>query len=601
MNADTGDRTIHILDPATVNKIAAGEVVERPASVVKELVENAIDAGAQTIRIDVSSSKALITGIRVIDNGRGMSPGDAVLAFTPHATSKITGIEDLDAIRTLGFRGEALASIAAVSRVTLCTKPHKSRAVSGTRVVVEAGEIKEQGETGTPEGTNILVQDLFFNTPARKKFQKTLGTELAHITGIIEGLALAHPEISVSLNHSGRAVITTEQSMRLLDTIARLFGSTIARDLVPVEYSTPVVSVSGYISRPAVFRKNQNRILISINGRYVASPPVNNAIIEGYGTLLSKERFPVVFLFLKIDPALVDVNVHPAKKQVRLGPEREICTAVRQAISGALLRSDLIPAAQVPDHPFPPVQSGHRDAHASYDVEPGRAYGVSEPALKPTHAGIITTDRQLRQSELPTGILPDATIVPEMDVIGQFGGIYILASTRSGDLILVDQHAAHERIMYEMVSAKRESARRSQELIAPVLLHRSAQDSAVLRELLPSLAEEGFEIEDFGKDTFLVRAVPVVLGTLEQADLVNEIIDDLSRDDTSRSVSNRERITRIIACHSAIKAGTACTPEQCRRLLRQLRLAHNPFSCPHGRPTMVRFTREQLDAMFKRT
>ncbi|WAC04000.1 MAG: DNA mismatch repair endonuclease MutL [Methanoregula sp.] len=601
MNTDAGNRTIHILDPATVNQIAAGEVVERPASVVKELFENAIDAGARTIRVDLSSSKGSITTIQVIDNGIGMSPDDAVLAFTPHATSKIATIEDLDGIRTLGFRGEALASIAAVSRVTLCTKPHKSPAISGTKVVVEAGEIREHGEIGTPEGTNILVQDLFFNTPARKKFLKTLGTELAHITGIIEGLALAHPEISVFLTHNGKEIITTEQSSRLLDAIARLFGSDIVPYLIPVEHENPVVLINGYISRPSLFRKNLKRIIVSINGRYVSSSPINSAILEGYGTLLSKERFPVVFLFLVIDPALVDVNVHPAKKQVRLGPEREICIAVRQAISGALLRSDLIPAAQAPDNPFPTVQTGHGDAHASYDVEPGRAYGVSEPALEPTHAGIITTDRQLRQSELPTGILPDANIVPDMDVIGQIGGIYILAATRSGDLILVDQHAAHERIMYEMVSAKRESARQSQELIAPVLLHRSARDSAVLRELLPSLTEEGFEIEDFGKDTFLVRAVPVVLGALEHSNLVNEIVDDLSREDTSRSVSSRERITRIIACRSAIKAGTACTPEQCRRLLQQLRLAHNPFSCPHGRPTMVRFTREQLDAMFKRT
>ena len=601
MNVDNGKGTIHILDPATVNKIAAGEVVERPASVVKELLENAIDAGARIVHIEVSSSKGLITTIRVIDNGKGMSPGDAVLAFTPHATSKIAGIEDLDAIRTLGFRGEALASIAAVSRVTLCTKSKKSRAVSGTRVVVEAGEVREQGETGTPEGTNILVHDLFFNTPARKKFLKTLGTELAHISGITEGLALAHPEISVFLNHNGREVITTEQTPRLLDTIVRLFGSTISSDLIPVEYCNPIVSVNGYISRPALFRKNQNRILVSINGRFVSSPPVNTAIIEGYGTLLSKERFPVVFLYLTIDTALVDVNVHPAKKQVRLGPEREICTAVRQAVTGALLKSDLIPAAKIPEHPLLPVQSGYRYTSALYDPEPVRSYGVSEPAREPTHTGIITTDRQLRQSELPTGILPDTTIVPEMDVIGQFGGIYILTATRYGDLILIDQHAAHERIMYELVSAKRESARRSQELIAPILIHRSARDSAVLRELLPSLADEGFEIEDFGKDTFLVRAIPVVLGTLEQADLVNEIIDDLSREETPRSISNRERITRIIACRSAIKAGTACTQEQCRRLLQQLRMAHNPFSCPHGRPTMVRFTREQLDSMFKRT
>jgi DNA mismatch repair protein MutL len=597
MTDPPGNRTIRILDPLTVNKIAAGEVVERPASVVKELVENAIDAGALTIRVEVSSSGGRIASISVTDNGIGMSPHDAVLAFAPHATSKISGISDLDSLMTLGFRGEALASIAAISKVTLCTKPRGAGVVAGTRVVIEGGIIREQRETGTPEGTYILVTDLFFNTPARKKFQKSAAAEIAHITGIIEGLALAHPEISVHLIHNAKELVMTEQSIRLLDTIARLFGDDAPAALIPVDRTVPYVSVSGYVSRPSLFRKNQSRMFISINSRYVSSAPVISAVIKGYGTLLSKERFPVVFLSLAIDPVLVDVNVHPAKKLVTLSHEREICTAVQEAVKNALMITDLIPAGTVT---VPTIFSGRSPGASSsavYDHVPVHSRGVREP----THAGIIATDRQLRQTELPTGTLPDTSVVPEMEVIGQVGGIYILASTDSGDLILVDQHAVHERIMYELVSRKSGTAEQSQELIAPVILHRSSRDAAIIRELLPVLEEEGFVIEDFGKNSFLVRAVPVVLGKLEQADLVDEILDDLTREEPERSVTNRERLARIIACRSAIKAGTVCTPEQSRRLLQQLRKVRNPFSCPHGRPTMVRFSREQMDGMFRRT
>jgi DNA mismatch repair protein MutL len=590
-------RTIRILDPVTVNKIAAGEVVERPGSVVKELVENAIDAGARTIRVEISSSGGTITAIGVTDNGIGMSADDAILAFAPHATSKISSISDLDSLMTLGFRGEALASIAAISKVTLCTKPRGAGVVAGTRVSIEGGIIREQHETGTPEGTYIRVTDLFFNTPARKKFQKSPAAEITHCTGIIEGLALAHPEISVHLIHNTKELVFTEQSPRLLDTIARLFGGQVSADLIPVDRTGPYVSVSGYISRPSLFRKNQRRMVISINGRYVSSAPIASAVIEGYGTLLSKERFPVVFLSLTIDPMLVDVNVHPAKKLLKLSHEREICTAVREAVKNALLITDLIPAGTVTGSKSSTKRLPGAPSSATYEHEPIHWPGVREP----THAGIITTDRQLRQTELPTGIQPETSVIPEMEVIDQVGGMYILATTDSGDLILVDQHAAHERIMYEMVRGKSDSADQSQELIAPVILHRSARDAALIRELLPELEEEGFVIEDFGKNSFLVRAVPVVLGKLEQTDLVDEILDDLTREGPERFVSSRERIARIIACRSAIKAGTVCTPEQSERLLQQLRKVKNPFSCPHGRPTMVRFSREQIDGMFRRT
>lgn len=588
---------IHILDTATVNSIAAGEVVERPVSVVKELVENAIDACAQTIRIEIFSSAGAITTISVLDDGTGMSPDDAILAFTPHATSKINTIADLNSIKTLGFRGEALASIAAVSKISLCTKQRGSGAVAGTKVIIEGGVIKEHGETGTPEGTLVVVQELFFNTPARKKFLKSLNTEISHITGVIEGLALAHPEIAFHYSLNGSEHLATERSTRLLDTVARIFGMPIAGDLIAVQYRIPFMSVSGYISPPSLYRKNQSRILVSINGRYVSSPLVNAAILDGYGTLLSKERFPLTFLSLEINTALVDINVHPTKKQVRLSREPEIRAAVRESVATALLTSDLIPIILTkessplePSLVTPQIQK-------SYDPKPFAAFHVREP----THGDMTATEHQLRQTELSSGVLPAQNMIPEMDVIGQFGGIYILATTPAGDLILIDQHAAHERIMYELVSAQAENARRSQELLEPVILHRNARDAEVIHELLPSLAEEGFLIEEFGRDSFLVRAVPVVLGRLEQTDLITEIMDDLTGEDLQRSVSRREQITRIVACRGAIKAGTVCTGEQCRRLLQQLKRTKNPFSCPHGRPTMIRLSRDHLDAMFSRT
>ncbi len=346
---------IHILDPATVNQIAAGEVVERPASVVKELVENAIDAGAGSITIDLTATKESIPAIRVTDDGCGMSPADAGLAFVPHATSKIRSADDLDCIQTLGFRGEALATIAAVSRVTLVTKPRGSGPVPGSRIVVEGGKILGNSETGAPDGTSILVEDLFFNTPARKKFQKSKNTELAHIHDILEGLCLSHPSVAFHLMYNGTEQLVTDRTTRSLDTIARLFGSGVIRDLVPVEAALPFISVSGFVSRPSLSRKDRARMIISVNQRFITSSRVNDAIKAGYGTLLPKDRFPVAILNLTIDPGLVDVNVHPTKKVIRLSREKEIAEMIRTSVRNALLTADLIPAAA---HPVTPCTAG---------------------------------------------------------------------------------------------------------------------------------------------------------------------------------------------------------------------------------------------------
>ncbi|MEI7856929.1 MAG: DNA mismatch repair endonuclease MutL [Methanomicrobiales archaeon] len=598
MSSGQDTPVIHLLDPSTVNQIAAGEVVERPSSVVKELVENAIDAGAGSVRIDLLASEGKITGIRIIDDGCGMSPQDAALAFVPHATSKISGIEDLDTIRTLGFRGEALASIAAVANVTLTTKPRDSGIVAGTRIVISGGVVTEHGEVGAPEGTTILVEDIFFNTPARKKFLKSINTELAQIHTIMEGICFSHPQISFRLFYNNHEQMMTDRSTRPLDTIARLFGADTVKNLFPVESEFPFMTISGYISQPSLSRKDMARMLVVINGRFISSSVINGAVRSGYGTLLAKDRSPVAFLSLTIDTALVDVNVHPTKKLVRLSREKEIAEAIRKSVSEALLRQDLIPAAEASSQStvLPPA-TAEKPAAYTYPVADAVVRGVSES----THTGTIDSDLRLRQTELPTGIPVLPSKLPAIEVIGEFGGIYILGRTESGELVIIDQHAAHERILYEQVQLRLNAEHQSQELIWPVILHRTPKEVSILKDLIPALSEEGFVLEEFGGDTFIVRAIPVVLGRMEDTGIIDEIISDLVSDATTGSANNRERITRVIACRGAIKAGTVCSREQCRRIIHQLRLTNNPFTCPHGRPTIIRFSRADLDAMFKRT
>jgi DNA mismatch repair protein MutL len=340
-------------------------------------------------------------------------------------------------------------------------------------------------------------------------------------------------------------------------------------------------------------------MMVFINQRYVSSSIISGAVLQGYGTLLPKDRFPIAFLSLTIDPHLVDVNVHPAKKLVRLSHEKEIASSVTEAVNTILLQHDLIPGIVTPSQSHPVASGGKTgpDTVHVYDFCAPTPYGVSET----THAGTLVTDRQLRQTELATGSVPLETRLPVMEVIGQFGGIYILATTETGDLVIIDQHAVHERVLYELVNARMSDDHCSQELIEPFILRRPVHEAAVLRDLIPALAQAGLILEEFGKETFLVRAIPVVLGKPDDMAIIDEMVHDLVSEGPPVAVNNRERITRIIACRGAIKAGTVCTLEQCQRLIRQLRSAKNPFTCPHGRPTIVRFTRSDLDVMFKRT
>ena len=580
---------IQVLDPDTVNQIAAGEVVERPASVVKELLENAIDAGATSILIDVTSDLAGVTKIRVTDNGEGMTPEEAVLAFHPHATSKIRDIADLLAIRTLGFRGEALASIAAVAEVTLVTRPRGAAALAGAWVVVRGGEVVEKREVGAPEGTTVVVERLFYNTPARRKFLKSRNTELAHIYAVVENLALAHGEVAFRVVHNGKERMGTQRSGGLLNAVAGLYGADLARALVPVEGRLPILRVGGYVSRPSESRGNPSQVVISINGRSITSRQIAAAVREGYGTLLPKDRYPVAFIDLAIDTGLVDVNVHPTKREVRLSREREILAAVTAAVAEALVGHDL-----ARDVPAEPVQQ--QIVAPEPGPGPRPAVGEGEASYTAGHRELTLSDKQLRRTE---GVGTE-NLLPAMEPIGQVAATYIVAEGADGTLYLIDQHAAHERVLYDQVTEQRDAGAGSQELIIPVILSLPPKESAALRDAVPLLAEEGFVVEEFGRDTFAVRAVPAALGATEDPETVRETIDDLLAGESRTAPDRREAVTCIVACRGAVKAGTHLTHDQQKRLLAQLARTKTPWTCPHGRPTVVAFDKRRLDGIFRR-
>jgi len=597
MTADEGTPTIHLLDTSEAMKIAAGEVVERPASVAKELVENSLDAGSGRVRVEVISDPHRIIRITVTDDGIGMNRADARLAFLPHATSKIRTLSDLGSTLSLGFRGEALASIAAVSQVTLITRCRGEGCGNATRVRVRGGDILDLAEAGAPPGTTVVVEDLFYNTPARQKFLKSLQTELAQLTGSLEALAISHPSVAFQFLHNGRERLATGRGPDLLEAITDLYGGEVAGDLIPLSVDHPLVRIRGFISTPFSPRKTPSRVLISINGRPVFSRQILRAIRNGYGTLLPSHTYPVAFLDLHMDPSRVDVNVHPAKRHVRIGKEHEILAVIEEAVRECLGRQDLTPPVQ---------ESGATRTPLLGTSQPMQRPEIGLPpdsatVLEPSPVSARVTDMRLRQTELPTGLTGRESPVPELEVVGQIGGTYILARTRGDDLILIDQHAAHERVLYDQVAEKRDSRRVSQELLVPVILRESPREAALLKSITGLLGERGFLVEEFGKESFLVRGIPSVLGRLDDASAIQDLLGDIFSGEVDTPEDTGERISRSIACKGAIKAGTICTLEQCQRLVAQLRLTKSPYTCPHGRPTMVSFSKSALDALFKRT
>ena len=581
---------VRVLDEETISHIAAGEVVERAASVVKELVENAVDADARSIRIGISADKTGITRISVTDDGVGMDFDDALLAFRQHATSKISRPEDLDGITTLGFRGEALASIAAISKVTFTTKERDSPNPEATRVVIHGGELISHAAVGAPEGTSVIIEALFYNTPARRKFQKSVPTELSHVYDMVERIALSNRDVAFVLLYNGKERFQTFGTGSFPDAIAAVFGSSFSKELTWVSGSFGPVNIDGWITRPgSEMKTTQTRFYLAVNGRQVTSRQLQWAIREGYGTLLPKGMFPAAFLDITLDPREVDVNVHPTKREIRLSREREVMRSVQDAVYQALHEERVF-------SPADPAPARERVMNLSPEIvgEPVQAYAVKREARQ---APLKQTEKQLRRTE--SADLPETgQFVPE--VLGQIGDTYILAKNEAGDLIVVDQHAAHERIMYDQLLARASSAESGQELIVPLPVTLTKKEAAALPDLLDVLAAAGYLLEPFGKGVWMVRSVPVVSSTLGDPEVIHAILA-AALEGVGSTDEVLDRVLKTAACRAVVKGNTPLTLGQMQRLLRQLMATKSPYTCPHGRPTTIVLSKSRLAGMFLRT
>jgi DNA mismatch repair protein MutL len=510
---------ISVLPENLSNKIAAGEVVERPASVVKELVENALDAGATRVIIEVEKGGQSL--IQVSDNGVGMRRDDALLAIERYATSKISTDDDLFAIRTLGFRGEALPSIAAVSRFALITRDKASDA--GTQISVDGGKIKNVSEIGAPEGTMITVKELFFNTPARRKFLKTVGTEMSHIADIVARMSLAHPEVQFRLIHNDKIVKSWPLVSQHLDRVVDVLGKGSRPDLHPIEFNGNAVSISGWISSPKVTRRTSRGLYIYVNGRFVHDRSIQHGVFQGYAQRLVKGQFPIAVVFIKVPFDQVDVNVHPTKNEVRFVSPHRVHEAVKSAIAQTLYETDRVnwrpqngPQSQAPFRP-----AGKEAVKGDFGFRPAMssAESISDFGIKNREQR--TAAGRLRQQEP----MFDRQGFSALRVVGQLHNLYIVCES-DGGLVLIDQHAAHERILFEQLKQRgndRPSA--AQKLLVPETLELNFREAEILEQMLSDLKNLGLDIEPFGKNTFIIKAVPALLSGRDLRPMIYEIVE----------------------------------------------------------------------------
>ncbi len=612
---------IFILPDDVANHIAAGEVIERPASVVKELVENAIDAKATQITIEIGTGgKAYI---RVHDNGCGMSREDAQRAFERHATSKITCTSDISAINTLGFRGEALPSIASVAKFTLLTRAEGE--LVGTRIDIHGGEWGEVMDAGAATGASIEVNDLFYKTPARLKFLKSPATELSYITAVITDQALAHPEIGFRVTHNAKEQLHLPAQSSLKQRIAGLFGREIVRELVEIQETAGSLEIRGFIGLPSLNRANRTYQRMFVNGRPVKDKVMSHAIQQSYDTLVPKRRHPVVFVFLTLPAHLVDVNVHPAKAEIRFVNSQTIhhvmVNAIRTTLSGALhtgysatgtAQSEEDAARQPPQNMpdvqqralTPPSHPPQREQGQPRNEE-SSPFPTSQPEAPPFPPACPVTRQSAAhldsQGELCHPVLGGKAVFSRMKPIGQFQDTYILAQAGE-ELFIIDQHAAHERIYYEQLKAQyHQSEPDIQQLLFPVSFDLSHREQAVLEEHLDMLRQYGLDIEPFGGTTYLLKAVPVLLAKADYTKLIYDILDHLSDSKKTGSIEHMlDEVLMLMACHTAIRAHQRLQESQILALFRQMDSLALPYTCPHGRPTVIKINLQDLEKKFGR-
>ncbi len=646
---------IHVLSEAVANKIAAGEVVERPASVVKELLENALDAAATRIRIQVEAGGKKL--IQITDNGCGMVRDDALLAFERHATSKLKNAEDLLSVATLGFRGEALPSIASVSRLRLETcAPEES---SGTVVEINGGKIFKVEEAGLPLGTSITIRDLFFNTPARKKFLKAESTELSHIASLVTHYALAHPDKHFELHSSTNAILVATPVAGHSERVYQVFGKDVLEQLLPIAALQPLeriglpqpppwhrteedepphepgeVRIRGFVSKPEIQKLNRNSIYIFVNGRLIRDRLLQHAITEAYRNILPPTVYPVVLLFLEMPSEEVDVNVHPSKTEVRFRQQTVLHDFVRDSIRDALMKARPVPQfiSEIHAHPTasPSLTPGAHAGEASdtwrslYQPPSAGGFSLQAPAPPPVterfrfQGGIAVEGNAAVSLARTAELVPDDGCAPafadepeipsqlapslaSLKPLGQIRESFILAVNHEG-LWIIDQHVAHERVLFERILKQRAAKGvESQRLLMPLILELTPAQQTVFAEISDELAKNGFEAEPFGTRSVAVKVAPAGVDAAQVERMLHELLQQLAREDQRVNLETvRTRIAASIACHAAIKVNMPLEQNKMEWLLAELAKADFPFSCPHGRPVVLRYSMKDIQRAFKR-
>ena len=590
---------IKVMDTILANKIAAGEVVERCASVVKELVENSIDANSTDIKVELIESG--IKKICVTDNGKGMDKEDAVNCFLRHATSKVRNEEDLFHINTLGFRGEALASIASVSKVILTT----CASDIGTIVNIEGGKIIDVKNGDARRGTIIEVNDLFFNTPARLKYLKSLYTELAHITDYMNKLSLSHPDIRFTLINDNKVLLQTDGSGNLLKVINSIYGASVSRKMLSVHTESADYEITGYISLPEVYRSKNNSIITIVNGRIVKNSKLNSSINEAYHSYKPDNYYPIVVLNINVDTTLVDVNIHPTKMDIKFSKLNELIELVTNMIKDKIKVKTLIPNAKedVKDnYSINKIEYDYRE-NINTVSEPSTKYNIEEQTLDFEEYVVnndLTSDTNDEELELDLEDKEKSERLPILYPVGLVWGTYIICQNEIG-MYLIDQHAAKERVNYEIFKEKLASSNTKMPMLVPLTLEIPNNEYIILEKNMSMLTDMGFTIEEFGVNTIIVKEHPTWI-----KDNVNEVIKRIIE-----AVINREKdfnlqrfndhLAATLACKASIKANTSITMEEAKNLIEDLRKCDNPFNCPHGRPTIITYTKSDLEKLFKRS
>lgn len=646
---------IALLSQETIDKIAAGEVIERPSSVVKELVENAIDAGSTAITVEIKEGG--ISFIRITDNGSGIESSEVPLAFLRHSTSKIRSAEDLLCVHSLGFRGEALSSIAAIARVELITKT--ADALTGTRYLIEGSKEISQEEIGAPDGTTFLVRDLFYNTPARRKFLKTAQTEGTYISDMLEKLALSHPDISFKYINNNQTRLHTSGNGNRKDLIYHIYGREIASSLLEVNFKCDYFALTGFIGKPSINRGNRNYENYFINGRYIKSTLLSKAIEEAYKSFLMQHQYPFTVLYFTFEGETLDVNVHPTKMELRFGNNQEIYKELCDALYAVLSHRELIPEVPVTEEKKQKIEHVYKDpipepfekrrineirsATTAAVKEPVVSYGnptqpkasmpvIKQPDVTPaSHPGVIAvtpnpkfeqpvnktaepektvTEQPVAQQQMqnPTQVTLESISSDFLTrdakkkhrIIGQLFKTYWLIEYED-KLYIIDQHAAHEKVLFERTMARlNQKEYTSQTISPPIVLSLDAKEQEMLEKYLPQIQKLGYEIENFGGREYMISAVPDNLFHIDMKDLFIEMLDDFS-DISGRATPDLilEKVATM-SCKAAVKGNDALSLPEIDALIEELLTLENPFNCPHGRPTIISMSKYEIEKKFKR-